>query len=202
MSKAEKYLEVLSNLRKIRSWAEKSFSGPSPAFIKRYVLQRNGAPDSTWVETGTFLGETTIFLSGFAKFVYSMEPDTRLFEKASRNTASFKNINVLNGPSESVLPTVLNKINGNASFWLDGHYSAENTYQGECDTPIRDELEQIQRCLPNLGKVAVLVDDVRCFNPHIPEYAGYPSIDFLVDWARCNAFNWHIEHDIFVAKNF
>jgi hypothetical protein len=56
MSRLSSYLEILYNLRKIRSWGDKSFHGPAPAFIKRRVLKRNGAPDSTWVESGTFLG--------------------------------------------------------------------------------------------------------------------------------------------------
>jgi hypothetical protein len=47
-----------------------------------------------------------------------------------------------------------------------------------------------------------MVDDVRCFNPHIAEFSGYPDMDYLVDWARQHGFKWHIEHDIFVARNF
>jgi hypothetical protein len=37
--------------------------------------------------------------------------------------------------------------------------------------------------------VAVLVDDVRCFDPQIEEFSTYPPIDFLVDWARSNKFS-------------
>jgi hypothetical protein len=47
-----------------------------------------------------------------------------------------------------------------------------------------------------------MVDDVRCFNPLNLEYGTYPSIDYLVDWARKNKLFWHIEHDIFIAKSF
>lgn len=202
MSKAQRYLELLSNLRKIRSWGDKDYFGPSPAFIKRRVLQRNSAPDSTWIETGTYLGETTRFLAGFSKFVHSIEPDAGLFQKATDNTRSHGNIRVLHGTSEVLFPEVLGKLQGNASFWLDGHYSAGVTYRGEHDTPIREELEAIGKHLLRLGKVAVLVDDVRCFNPHIPEFAGYPDMDYLVDWARAHGLTWHIEHDIFVARNF
>lgn len=202
MSRLSSYLELLFNLRKVRSWGDKSYFGPSPAFIKRPVLKRNGAPDCTWVETGTFLGETTRFLAGFSKFVYSMEPYDELFRKARANCRSYANIEVLNGTSEALFPVVLKKIEDNVSFWLDGHYSSGSTFQGACDTPIREELEQIQINLPRLGKVAVLIDDVRCFDPETPEFSGYPSLDFLVDWARENALKWHIEHDIFVARNF
>jgi hypothetical protein len=131
-----------------------------------------------------------------------MEPYEELFRKASANCRPYPNIQVLHGTSEALFPSVLEKIEGNVSFWLDGHYSSGSTFQGACDTPIREELQQIQRHLPRLGKVAVLIDDVRCFDPEMPEFGGYPSRDFLVDWARENGLKWHIEHDIFIARNF
>jgi hypothetical protein len=49
-----------------------------------------------------------------------------------------------------------------------------------------------------MGRVVVMIDDIRCFDPDVD--AAYPSLDYLVDWARSHGFSWHIEHDIFVAK--
>jgi hypothetical protein len=46
-----------------------------------------------------------------------------------------------------------------------------------------------------------MIDDVRCFDPSVREYADYPPLDELVDWARANRLRWHIEHDIFVARS-
>jgi len=57
------------------------------------------------------------------------------------------------------------------------------------------------RSYEKFNEVLVLIDDVRCFDPSISEYSDYPSVDFLVDWARRNSLEWHIEHDIFVAKS-
>lgn len=59
----------------------------------------------------------------------------------------------------------------------------------------------IENNLTRYEKVAVLVDDIRCFDPAVPEYADYPDLNYLVDWARRNKLNWHIEHDIFIAKS-
>lgn len=75
------------------------------------------------------------------------------------------------------------------------------THQGPTDCPVREELSSIEKNLSLYDEVTVLIDDVRCFNPSIPEYADYPDINFLVDWARKNALVWHIEHDIFIAKS-
>lgn len=87
------------------------------------------------------------------------------------------------------------------SFWLDGHFSGENTFQGPSDTPIRQELTTIGEHLSDFSRVSVLIDDVRCFNPSVSEYSNYPDISFLVDWAKSHKLFWTIEHDIFIATN-
>lgn len=192
----------LTNLvRNYLQWGERKFAAPSPHYIKQACLVRNGIPDATWIETGTFLGQTTHFLSRHAARVYSIEPEPTLYANAVKYFKNFSNVVILNGTSESELPKLLSVISGDVNFWLDGHYSAGATFKGQRDTPIVDELDQIAANLPRLGKVCVLIDDLRCFNPSVPEYAGYPSIDYLVNWARQNDLRWHVEHDIFVARN-
>jgi len=106
----------------------------------------------------------------------------------------------LPGTSEEQLPQLLPTLSGDVNFWLDGHYSAGMTYQGSVDTPIVAELACIEGQMPRFRNIVVLIDDVRCFDPTAPEFAQYPSLDLLVDWARRNRFHWHIEHDIFVAR--
>src|SRR3546814_1862536 len=46
-----------------RAWHDREFATPLPNDAKRSVLSRYGYPQETWVETGTYLGETTAFLS-------------------------------------------------------------------------------------------------------------------------------------------
>lgn len=99
-----------------------------------------------------------------------------------------------------MFPTLLPRINGDGNFWLDGHYSTGITSKGPQDTPILDEVECISRYIDNFRRICVLVDDIRCFNPRLPEYSTYPSLDTLVDWATRHRLDWHIEHDIFIAK--
>lgn len=192
----------LSLFRELVHWGSRSFASPSPQFIKQSCLVRNGIAGATWVETGTFLGATTQLLSKHAPKVYSIEPEPTLYANARAKFENMKNVEIIKGTSEDVFPTLLSGITGNVNFWLDGHYSAGITFRGHQETPIADELDQIGKHLAHFGKLVVLIDDVRCFNPNVPEYATYPSLDFLVDWARTNHLHWHIEHDIFVAKNF
>ena len=182
-------------------WAQRNFSAPSPHFIKQAVLLRNGLDHATWIETGTYLGDTTRVLSGVAKMVYSIEPEPSLFAKAEASFSTTGNVKIINGLSEAVFPELLPTLSGDLCFWLDGHYSAGETHKGPQDTPIADELAVIADNLNRMDRVVVMVDDVRCFNPRIPDFSTYPSINFLVDWANEHALSWHIEHDIFVARN-
>lgn len=110
-------------------------------------------------------------------------------------------INVVNGISEGVFPVLLPTLRGKINFWLDGHFSGGITHQGPTDCPVREELTSIEKNLSLYDGVVVLIDDIRCFNPSIPEYSDYPDLDYLVNWARKNNLYWYIEHDIFIAKS-
>jgi len=187
-------------LKALKAWRRRAYAAPSPNTIKRSVLERNGIPGATWVETGTFKGNTTAFLAGIGGAVYSIEPEPTLFANAERRFAGDDRITILNGPSEKIFPDLLPTLSGDINFWLDGHYSAGVTFKGDIDTPIIAELDEISRNLDRFGRMTVLIDDLRCFDPDIPEYAEYPSLDYLVDWARENGFKWSIEHDIFIAR--
>jgi len=197
-------LRRLNQLRRwllgMRDWKRRGYAAPSPDHIKVQVLLRNGLSDATWVETGTYLGDTTAVLSRHARQVYSIEPAPALFEQAARRFCSTANVRILAGTSEQQLPQLLPTLSGDINFWLDGHFSAGMTYHGSVDTPIVAELACIESHLPQYRNVVVLVDDVRCFDPSIEQFAQYPDVDFLVDWARRNGCKWHIEHDIFVAR--
>ena len=188
---------VVATLR----WLRRGYSSPSPGFVKQNVLLRNGVPGATWIETGTYLGDTTLFLSRHAEKVISIEPDIELWRQAKSRLRKFQNIDLVNGTSEEVFESVLAKVSGNVNFWLDGHYSGGVTYHSGNVTPIEEELAVIERRLDQFDEVSILVDDVRLFDPAINEYEGYPSIDTLVQWAQSREMRWKIEHDIFIATN-
>jgi hypothetical protein len=184
-------------------WAKSGFSVPAPELVKRGCLTRHGFKDATWIETGTSWGETTEFLSKTANRVITIEPEPELFRKAQRRFADVKNVEIINGLSEEVLPVLLPTIRGTVNFWLDGHYSEGPTHLGPQETPIVDELMAITKNMKNFEGVCVMVDDLRLFGNtasglHDP---AYPDIDVLVNWARANNLPWTIEQDIFIAKS-
>jgi hypothetical protein len=138
------------------NWPRIGFASPSPSFIKRSCIKRNCYPNATWVETGTYLGETTSFMSKLGTKVFSIEPEPELFLNAKIRLSKHINVEILNGTSEDVLPNLLPNINGDVNFWLDGHYSMGITFKGERDTPIIQELEAIPKTFHILIKFVFL----------------------------------------------
>jgi hypothetical protein len=181
-------------------WARRSYDAPSPHFVKQAVLLRNNLSDATWVETGTFLGDTTEFLSRSSLFVHTIEPEASLYAKATHRFSGFTNVMVHHATSETALPSLLPKLSGNVCFWLDGHYSGGNTFAGPNDTPLRIELKVIAENLHRFSEAVVLVDDIRlCGKLHA--YGEYPSLNELIDFANSNNFIWYIEHDILILRH-
>ena len=184
----------------LQAWAARGFDAPSPDFVKHQVLLRNGFAAGTWVETGTFMGQTTAVLAAHAAQVVSIEPEPTLCAQARARFAAQPHVHIVNGLSEAVFPGLLPMLHGAVSFWLDGHYSAGVTHKGPLDTPIRQELAAIAAHLARWPQVCVCVDDLRCFTSDEPVFAEYPPLSHLVDWAQQEGLAWHIEHDIFVAR--
>jgi hypothetical protein len=184
-------------------WAKKGFPVPAPGSVKWSCLTRHGFKNATWVETGTFVGETTNFLSKTAERVVSIEPEPELFRKAQQRFAGINNVEIINGLSEVIFPSLLPTIRGRVNFWLDGHYSAGITHLGPQETPIIDELQAITDNIQNFESVCVMVDDVRLFGNTASALndPAYPDIDVLVDWSRDNKLAWTIEQDIFIIKS-
>lgn len=184
-------------------WGRKGFALPAPSSVKRSCLRRHGFRDSTWVETGTYLGDTAKFLAGLGNRVITIEPEPNLFERARERFSDAGNVEVVFGLSEQVFPDLLPTLEGSVNFWLDGHFSAGITHRGPKDTPIEDELESIANHIHVFDRVCVLIDDLRMFRNtgSGQEDPAYPEINYLVSWATKNDLSWTIEFDIFIAKS-
>lgn len=151
-------------------WRARGRTGPPPATVKRLILRRYGERYGlhTFVETGTFRGNTVaIMWRHFAK-VYSIELNQYLFRRAQQRFARYPNVVIRHGDSASELPEILRELRGPALFWLDAHYSGSTTARGPEDTPVLKELDAI--LTHSLGGHVVLIDDAREFgrNPSYP----------------------------------
>lgn len=192
-------IKIILNFISFIKWKKRNFLGRAPQFVKESVLLNYGVQNAVWIETGTFTGLTTEYLRKKYPHVYSVEPSKDLYQRALEKFKG-KNVTLYNDISENILDRILQNLRGNINFWLDGHYSAGVTFQGKKDCPVEDELKAIEKNIDNFEKITILIDDVRCFLPSALNYSTYPSIDYLVDWARKYKMEWNIEHDIFIIQ--
>ena len=189
----------LDRLRWLAEWYfVRKCSSPPPHFIKQSLLLRHGINDSIWVETGTYLGYTTKFLSENFRYVHSIEPSKKCLRIARRNLRFSKNVTLHEGTSELCLESICSSLKGDICFWLDGHYSEGITFKGVVDTPIVFELETIKKYLSNFSNTVILIDDIRL--SHI-EKGKYPSLSFYANWADSVGMDWIIELDSFIIKS-
>lgn len=182
------------------NWMLRKYPVPAPRRAKWAVLARHGYPTGTWVESGTYLGRTSLHLARRASYVYTIEPSDFLASRARKRFRKKDNIHLINETSEHALTQIAAKISGDVSFWLDGHSSGGITFHGATPDPIREELSVIEKHLHRWPNVAVFIDDFRGFTDLRGQESAKPTKRSFVDWAESNGLSWTIEHDIFVAK--
>lgn len=191
-------------------WAASHFSLPAPWSVKMAVLDRYKIPGAAFVESGTFHGDTTRFLSQKSPKVVSLEPMEHLYLGSKKRLSDLSNVMLINKSSEEGFQEAIRHAEtDDLCFWLDGHFSKGDTFCGEQDTPIIFELETIADGYRTgrIRNTVVFVDDVRLFAqqykqlPENPAREGYPPLFWVASWAENLGLNWFIEHDIFVAKS-
>jgi hypothetical protein len=191
-------------------WMRKGFRPPAPHFVKLVTLERHAPAGATWVESGTYRGDTARHLAMStrlsAKRVVTMEPSEKYFEAASLELSAFQRIETIYGESTEILPKILPDMSGPICFWLDGHFSSGDTHMGASDTPIIEELAIIEQFIGEGRDMSVFVDDVRLFASQHRETddedrSGYPPLELLTEFVARYANYWTIEHDILIALN-
>ena len=110
------------------------FNGDTIIFetIKKLIAKYN---IKNFIETGTYLGQTTGAMAQVVENVYSCEINVNYFEQAKENLKSFSNITLFNTSSKQFLENVLPVIQQPALFFLDAHWQEHN--------PLVDELKVI-----------------------------------------------------------
>ena len=181
-----------------------NFAEPFPHFVKKTVFETFSSKDTIWVETGTHVGQTAAYLSKISKFVYTMEPSIKYYEYSKKILSEENNCKIYHGTSQDYLEQILTEIEDGSSvnFWLDGHWSGGDTFKGDTDTPINEELNIISSFVNKFSNIAVLVDDVRLFDKNFEKKDEvYPEKETLIGWADLHNLNWKISRDIFIAYN-
>jgi Protein-L-isoaspartate carboxylmethyltransferase len=163
-----------------------SGGGLDPARVSM-VAQLAGA--ETFIETGTYLGDTVQAMLGVFKNVYSIELSQELYEQARTRFAEEDRVKLLLGDSsERLTEAAAASRDTSAIFWLDAHWSGGNTARAIDNTPIVSELKSIRSC--DLENSVIMIDDLRYFievptgfEVHEANY-GYPLLRDLLAHIR------------------
>jgi len=191
---SESFRKKLTECKSVISWFLNGQVLPAPHIIKRTIL-RNYARKyecATFVETGTYLGDTTYALKNTFKKLISIELDQNLYNRAFERFKHNPHIIILQGDSATVLPSVIATVSSPALFWLDGHYSGENTGHSGLETPIMAELELIFN--HPIKNHVILIDDARLFLGA----RDYPTLEEVRNFVKNNSayLNMSVENDI------
>jgi len=170
--------------------------------------------DVTWdnfVETGTLFGHTAIHASYWFKNVFSIELSPELHQQAVDNLRHRDNVTCLYGDSASVLASLLPTIKGASVFFLDAHWSGDNSVdwstskfggypvetqklsntdlaEADRQVPLEGELKSIAR--EHRGRAMVIIDDWQSLGNCNFAFAGedWRNVDknTLVEWFECH----------------
>ncbi len=135
----------------------------------------------TFVETGTFSGNTTAEAARVFRKVYTVELGEKMYKAAAQKFIHTKNVYTYHDNSVHFLVKIIPTLNDPVIFWLDAHYCGVGTARGDSRTPIKDELDTI--CRNHNRYNVILIDDIRAFGTreNNREYKGYDAYPFLND---------------------
>lgn len=115
-----------------------------------------------FIETGSFMGNGIQEAIGAGyKNIKSIELSDKYYNFCVNKFKDNKNVEIIKGDSFKVLPDIINSINENITFWLDGHHSCGDTALGEYWAPLMQELGVIKN--HKIKNHTILIDDMRCW---------------------------------------
>ncbi|MBC8256524.1 MAG: hypothetical protein H8E85_04365 [Candidatus Marinimicrobia bacterium] len=151
-----------------------------------------------FVETGTYLGKTSLWAKNIFNIIFTIEKSDKYFKKV-KPLFEASNIVCIHGDSSTKLKNILLEIDGSAIFWLDAHWSGEDTSGYDYECPVIEEIKAINNWA---GNGIILIDDARLFLstpclPHNP--LQWPSISELIYELDNNKRFIVIIYDIIIA---
>ena len=142
---------------------------------------KRSLPLATFVETGTFRGDTTAAMSPYFKKLYTAELAEELFNKAKLRFEKTSNVNVIHGSSPEILSSLSSELTDQSVlYWLDAHWCGGETDGRTYECPLIAEIAAIG----SLNEQSVvLIDDARFFiaPPPAPHAVGsWPMVADVV----------------------
>lgn len=158
-------------------------NGPPPELV---ASLRELFKLDTFVETGTYDGDTTRWAASIFNNVVTIEASRELYDKAQPSLGQ-ANVMSLYGSSDKALHRLVPTLPP-SMFFLDAHWCGGATAGVETECPLLTELSII---MPWFRKHVILIDDARLFTqPPPPPHAidEWPSLDDIFRVAQGAAY--------------
>lgn len=114
----------------------------------------------TFIETGTHNGGTTFAVEPYFKQIYTIEISEAYHQRTKAKYKGHK-VNFLLGDSSIVLKGLLPGVTTDSIFFLDGHWSSQDTGRGLKDCPLMEEIGHINTLFKH--RAILIIDDYRLF---------------------------------------
>ena len=128
-----------------------------------------------FIETGTHYGSTIFSLYPFFKKLHTVELSENFYNicKERAKCENIENIHFHLGSSDVVIEKICEDIKQPLIFFLDSHWSKDNTAKGEIEVPLLKELESIKKRNEN---DILIIDDFRLFGTKNPDDVDWSEI--------------------------
>ena len=179
----QRRLDHIRQMKQLSWWREqKPRFQPLPHLLKQKIPKGYTSEYglSILVETGKHMGEMVKALRESFGKVYSIKLSEKFAKRVRIYFRNCRNISFLQGDRGNMVGELIQGIDQPtlSLFWLDGHWSEDQTARGKKSTPIMEELDHILRA-KDLRHV-ILIDDARPSG----KSEDYPPIDELTTFVH------------------
>lgn len=143
------------------------------------LLQDDYTKYKCFIETGTYMGDTIFSVEPYFNKLYTVE-FSKIHYINTKNKYMGNKIDFIYGDSAIVFEKLLPHITDKCIFFLDGHWSCDDTGQSTKDCPLDEEITHINNLFIN--DAIIIIDDFRLFG--LDKSCGYD-----VDWGKINKEN-------------
>ncbi len=177
MTLREQHRKMLNEMT-LDEWQKAGCPAPPPSAVKWAAMKSYAAKYKAthFVETGTFMGDTSWVMRDVFEKVDTCELDERLAARATEKFKNAPNVKVWQGDSGVKIAEILRGIPSTTIclFWLDGHFSGGVTAKADLNTPISAEIDHIFK---HAKHHIILVDDARLFFSDEADYPHYSEFE-------------------------
>lgn len=164
------------------------------------LLMKDSFNIVSFIETGTYKGDTAIWASKYFKNVMTIENSKIFYDEIVKNKNP-DNIEFLFGDSNEILKQIVPKLGKSAIFWLDAHWCGGDSFGEKSQCPLIQELDTIIKTqIPHF----IFIDDARLFMspPPLPNQIDqWPTIDMIIQTIQSGQDHYYIVifEDVIIA---